>query len=76
VHDVVQDRHLEDAEQLGIGVVTGERHVAEVRGHARDEPEDAHEKEHRPDDPGRRDERVRSPRRICGSGHGEDIYFP
>src|SRR5256886_382247 len=54
VHDVVQDRDLEDAEQQGAGVVTGERHAAVVRGQARDEPRDADHKEDRADHPGGR----------------------
>jgi hypothetical protein len=32
VHDVVQDRHLEQPEQPGVGLVAGERQIAEVGG--------------------------------------------
>ena len=41
VHDVVQDRHLEDAEQLRAGAVAGEAQVAVVGRDPRDEAEDA-----------------------------------
>jgi hypothetical protein len=32
VHDVVQDQHLEQPEQPGVGLVAGERQIAEVGG--------------------------------------------
>jgi hypothetical protein len=45
VHDVVQDRDLEDVEELGAALVTGELHGVVVRGDAGDEAQDAHEQE-------------------------------
>ena len=48
--DVVQDAHVEDPEQLGIGVVPGELQVVVVRRDPRDEPEDADEQEHQADE--------------------------
>jgi hypothetical protein len=53
VHDVVQDAHLEEPEQLCVGRVPGELHVAVVRGDPGDEPEDPDEQEDDPDEPGR-----------------------
>lgn len=48
VHDVVQGVDLEDAQQQGVGLVTGERHRLEVGGDAGHEAEHADQEEHRP----------------------------
>ena len=52
VDDVVQDRHLEQAQQLGLGVVGGERQGVVIRGDAGDEAEHADEEEDDADDRG------------------------
>ena len=54
VHDVVQDRHLEDAEQEGAGLVPGELQLVVVTRDPRDEPGDADEQEHHPLSPASR----------------------
>ncbi len=45
VRQVEQDAHLEEAEQLGTGLVAGEPQLVEVRRDARDEAEDPDEHE-------------------------------
>ena len=51
VNDVVQHRYLEDAEQMGPGLMAGPGEGAVVGGDARDETEDADEKEQRAERP-------------------------
>jgi len=49
VHDVVQDRNVEQPDQLGSRLVTGEGERVVVGGHTRNETENADEEEHRTD---------------------------
>ena len=48
MHQVVQDRHVEDTEQCGIGMMAGERELVIVRGDARNEAEQAYDQETAP----------------------------
>jgi hypothetical protein len=50
VHEVVQDRHLEDAEQLCARVVAGEAQVVVLRRDTRDEPDHSDEHEDNADE--------------------------
>jgi hypothetical protein len=63
VHEVVQHAHVEEAEELRVGVLAGEvaRRVARDAG---DEPEDADEQERDAEQPGDRHEQV------AVAGHG------
>ena len=54
VDEVVQDRDLEDAEQLRAGVVAGEAEVTVVRRDPGDEAEDADDHEDNADERGSR----------------------
>ena len=49
VHQVVQDRHVEDSEKCGVGVMAGEGELVVVRGDARNEAEHADDQKHRAD---------------------------
>jgi hypothetical protein len=52
VHDVVQDRDLEQPEQPGVGMVAGERQIAEVGGDTGNEAQHTDEQEDDADDGG------------------------
>src|SRR5919107_3471854 len=46
VHDIVQDRDLEDSEQASLGFMAGEFHVTVVRRYAGNEAKNADDQEH------------------------------
>ncbi|GGP56211.1 hypothetical protein GCM10010247_31260 [Streptomyces calvus] len=75
MHEVVQDGHLEDAQQLGLGVVRGELHGVVIRGDAWDEAEDSDQEEDRAHDQGGLLYRGSgSVDGTCMCGHGNSLF--
>ena len=49
MYEIVQDRHIEDTQQGGLGMVACEGQLVVVRGETRYEPEDSDQQDHHPD---------------------------
>ena len=64
MHDVVQNRHLEQTEQPGVGLVAGERQIAEIGGDTGNEAQHTDEQKDDADDGGGLLYVVRGPRAV------------